>query len=201
MANPVTMDWAYEKMWSPTHAIGRYDRISSSLWRPSNAAAFRAVTLRFRWESIAPFGTPVVLDHREPGLRVVEDVLHLLLDRVLVDRDRHAAEGPGGHDGPVELRAVVADDGGLVATGEAERREAEGDQPSLVEVVAPGVGLPDPVVFLTDCDPGCEALGVVSDELRKRVTVGSERLPVQFASSTSRVVSPLQEGGIRVARV
>src|SRR2546427_10120482 len=60
MANPVTMDWAYEKMWSPTHAIGRDDRISSSLWRPSNAAAFRAVPLRFRWESIAPFGAPGV---------------------------------------------------------------------------------------------------------------------------------------------
>src|SRR2546429_654968 len=142
MANPVTMDWAYEKMWSPTHAIG-----SAALGL--DVQQFVALVL--------------VLDHREPGLRVVEDVLHLLLDRVLADRDRHAAEGLGGHDGPVELRAVVADDGGLVAPGEAERREAEGDQPSLVEVVAPGVGLPDPVVFLTDCDPGCEALGVVSD--------------------------------------
>src|SRR3989475_11756580 len=58
MANPVTMDWAYEKMWSPTHAIGRYDRISSSLWRPSNAAAFRAGPLRFRWGGIAPLGAP-----------------------------------------------------------------------------------------------------------------------------------------------
>src|SRR5438445_12527 len=56
----------------------------------------------------------LVLDHREPGLRVVEDVLHLLLDRVLVDRDRHAAEGLGGHDGPVWLREVVPGDGGLV---------------------------------------------------------------------------------------
>src|SRR5206468_11569659 len=107
----------------------------------------------------------------------------------------------GGHDAPVELRAVVADDGGLIAPGEAERREAEGDQPRLVEVVAPGVGLPDPVVFLADCDPAPEALGVLSDELRKRVVVEPERLPVQFASSTPRVVSPLQEGGIRDARV
>src|SRR5207247_10445090 len=120
--------------------------------------------------------------------------------RGLVDRARHAAEGLGGHHGPVELRAVVADDGGLVAPGEAERREAEGDQPSLVEVVAPGVGLPDPVVFLTDCDPGSEALGVVSDELRKRVTVGSEGLPVEFASWTARVGSARRVGAIRVAR-
>src|SRR5439155_2129510 len=101
----------------------------------------------------------------------------------------------------VELRAIVTDDGGLVAPDEAERREAQSDQPSLVEVVAPGVGLPDPVVFLTDCDPRSEAFCVISDELRKRLAVGSECLPVQFASSTSRVVSPLQEGGIRVARV
>lgn len=47
-------------MWSPTQAIGRYDKISSRAVRPSLAAAFLAVTIRFRWDSVAPFGVPVV---------------------------------------------------------------------------------------------------------------------------------------------
>src|SRR5206468_8424036 len=46
---------------------------------------------------------------------------------------------------------------------------------------------------------GPAVLRVASDELRKCVTVGFERLRVQIASSTSRVVSPLQGGRNRVA--
>ena len=47
----------------------------------------------------------LVLDHREARLRVVDDVLHLRLDRVLVERHRDPAERLGGQHGPVELRA------------------------------------------------------------------------------------------------
>ncbi len=59
-ANPAMIDCAYEKTWSPTHAIGRYDRISSSGPSPSKRAALRAVTIKLWCDSIAPFGVPVV---------------------------------------------------------------------------------------------------------------------------------------------
>jgi hypothetical protein len=85
----------------------------------------------------------LILDHREPHLRVVHDVLHLLLDRVLVQRHGHAADRLGGQHSPVERRAIVADDGGLVAARETERGQPERDQARLGEVVAPAVRLPD----------------------------------------------------------
>jgi hypothetical protein len=54
----------------------------------------------------------LVLDHGEAGLRVGEDELHLLLDGVLVERHRHAAQRLGGQHRPVERGAIVADHGG-----------------------------------------------------------------------------------------
>ena len=66
----------------------------------------------------------LVLDHREARLGVVDDELHLLLDGVLVERHRDAAERLGGQHRPVELRAVVADHRGLVAARKAERGQA-----------------------------------------------------------------------------
>src|SRR5438874_11159853 len=55
-AKPVTMDWAYENTWSPTQAIGRYDRISSSAPTFSNFPALSAVRIKLRCDSIAPLG-------------------------------------------------------------------------------------------------------------------------------------------------
>ncbi len=81
----------------------------------------------------------LVLDHREPRLGVVHDELHLLLDRVLVQRHRHSAERLRRQHRPVERGAIVADDRGLVAAGEAERGEAERDQARLREVLTPAV--------------------------------------------------------------
>src|SRR2546422_6600093 len=40
--NPTMIDCAYEKTWSPTHAIGRDDRISSAGASPSEPGAFAA---------------------------------------------------------------------------------------------------------------------------------------------------------------
>jgi hypothetical protein len=113
----------------------------------------------------------LVLHDREPRLGVVHDVLHLPLDRVLVQRDGHAPERLGGEHRPVELGPVVADDGDLVATREAERGQPERDEPRLVHVAPPGVGLPDAVVLLADRHLVRDAPGVVDGELRKGVSL------------------------------
>ena len=117
----------------------------------------------------------LVLDHGEPRLRVIGDVGQLLLDRVLVERHRHAAEGLRGRHGPVELGPVVADDRRLVPAGEPEGSQPERDATGALEVLAPRVGLPDAEVLLADGDPVRPPLGVGADELRERVESGLDR--------------------------
>src|SRR4029077_3251830 len=95
--------------------------------------------------------------------------LHLLLDRVLVERHRHAAQRLRGQHRPVELGAVVADHRGLVPAREAERGEPQRDQPRLLDVLAPGVRLPDPEILFTDGDLRRKALSVAEGQLREGV--------------------------------
>jgi hypothetical protein len=111
----------------------------------------------------------LVLDHREARLRVADDVLHLLLDGVLVEGHRDPAERLRGEHGPVELWPVVAHHRRPVPAGEPERGQAEGDQAGLLDVLGPAVGLPDAEVLLADRDLVREALRVVQGELREGV--------------------------------
>ncbi len=92
----------------------------------------------------------LVLGHREAGVGVIEDVRQLSLGRVLVEGNGNAAQRLGGHDRPVELGPVVAHDGGPIAPREAERGQPQGDEAALLEVLPPGVGLPDAEILLAD---------------------------------------------------
>ncbi len=60
VVKPATMDWLNENMWSPIQAMGRYAMTSSEASSRSRSTALRAVSMRFRCESIAPLGCPVV---------------------------------------------------------------------------------------------------------------------------------------------
>jgi hypothetical protein len=111
----------------------------------------------------------LVLDDGKAGLGVAEDVLHLFFDGVLIERHRHAAQRLRGEDGPVELRAVVADDGDLVAAPKAEGGEAESDEPALLEVLAPRGRLPDAEVLLAHGNLAGQTLRVGAGKLRERV--------------------------------
>ena len=115
----------------------------------------------------------LVLDHGKAGLRVVDDVLHLPLDGVLVERHRDPAERLRGEHGPVELRAVVADDSRLVAAREADGGKAERDVARLFRVPAPAIGLPDAVALLADRDLGRQAPRIVQRELGEGVHLAS----------------------------
>ena len=116
----------------------------------------------------------LVLDHGKADLRVVDDVLHLPLDGVLVERHRDPTERLRGEHGPVELRAVVADDSRLVAAREADGGQAERDVARLFRVPAPAVGLPDAVALLADRDLGRQAPRIVQRELGEGVHFSSE---------------------------
>src|SRR5262249_13563084 len=147
----------------------------------------------------------LVLDNREASLGVVEDVLHLSLDRVLVERDGDAADRLRSQHGPVELGAVVPDDGHLVAARKAEGGQPEADQASLLVVVPPGVGLPDAEVLLADGDSPRRPLGVGARQLGKGVERGieGEGVPGQTALGRHLAVLPIvvRPGSISSRRI
>ena len=117
----------------------------------------------------------LVLDHGETDARVIEDVLHLLGHRVLVDRHRDPTGNLRGDHRPVELRTVVADDRQLVAGLEADGRQAAGQGHDLVAHLAPGPRLPDAEILLTDRRAIATRLRMVDKQLRNGVELGRTR--------------------------
>jgi len=90
----------------------------------------------------------VVLHDGEADIGVFEDELHLVRDRVGVDRDRDAAEHLHGGEGPVEPGTIGTDDGTGVASLQTQAGEAgrvgTNDRPEF----GPGGGLPDPAILV-----------------------------------------------------
>jgi hypothetical protein len=89
----------------------------------------------------------LVLDDREADAGILHDEQHLVGHRVLVERNRHPAQGLRGAHHHVEVRPVVADDGEVVAAPETEFREAAGERPHALGNLGPGQGLPDPEIL------------------------------------------------------
>ena len=79
----------------------------------------------------------LVLGDRKAHLGVIEDEGHLLGDRVLIDRHRHAAQSLCRGDRPIEPRPVVADDRELVAAAEPDGRQTAGERFDLGRLPAP----------------------------------------------------------------
>ena len=136
----------------------------------------------------------LILDDGEPRLGVLDDVLHLALDRILIDRHRDAAQRLRGHHRPVELRPVVADDRDPIAAREAEGGEAERDVTRLLEILRPRVRLPDPEVFLADRNLIGETPRVVPNELRKRVALALERRRAGALCDWLQIASATRQG-------
>src|SRR5437764_7573417 len=105
-------------------------------------------------------------DHGDLG--VIPGVRELLRDRVLVDGHRDATEGLRGDLGPVEARAVVADDRELLAAPHAERRQAEREVPHLGAGLRPRPRLPDAAVLLAERGASREVARVAHQEARQR---------------------------------
>ncbi len=92
----------------------------------------------------------LVLDQRNPDVGIVEHVGHFIGDRVLVERYRHRAKGLCRGHTPVEARAIIADDGQLVAALQPEARQSAGERADFGRGLGPGPGLPDTEIFFTD---------------------------------------------------
>ena len=114
-------------------------------------------------------GLFLVLDDGERDLRVLEDVDHLLGDRVFVERHRDRPERLRRDDRPVEARSVGADDGDVRAAREARLCEAAREPLDLVAHLAPRPRLPDAEVLLADGGTLAAHARVLEQQLRERV--------------------------------
>ncbi len=107
----------------------------------------------------------LVFDQRNLDVGIVEHIGHFVRDRVLVQRHRHRAERLRCGHPPVQARAIVADDGELVAPFQAEAGKSAGERSHLHRDIGPGPGLPDAEIFFTHRVPLRTRLHVVLQQL------------------------------------
>jgi hypothetical protein len=100
---------------------------------------------------------------------VVEDVVVLLGDRVLVERDGDAAQRLRGGHRPVEPGPVVADDREVHPALEAERGEAAGERAHFLADLRPAPRLPDAEILLANRRMTAAHTGVMLQEARKGI--------------------------------
>ena len=93
-------------------------------------------------------------------------------DRVLVDRHRDAAQRLGRELREIELRAVIAHHGKLVATPEAKCRQSQRKVAHVVAIGRPTIGLPDAARLFADAGAFGIFLGVALQELGQRRGLG-----------------------------
>ena len=111
----------------------------------------------------------LVLDNRQPHLGVIEDIGHLVGDRVLVERHRNAAQCLRCRDRPIEPRPVVADDRDLVAAPETEPLQPAGQLLDLFGDLGPVPALPDAVILLAHGGAVGTLAGMRQQQFRKGV--------------------------------
>jgi hypothetical protein len=90
----------------------------------------------------------LVLDNREADAGMVEYVLHLLGDRVLVQRHRDRPGHLCRDHRPVKARPVGADDRDRLARLQAQLHQPQGQRAGFLGDFSPGPALPDAVFLL-----------------------------------------------------
>ena len=93
------------------------------------------------------------LAHQELGVRVIDDVAHLVHEAVLEQPHPDPSGAQGGHFRHQPLGTVVADHGDLVILLQAELDQPQGDVLDVVQIVLPGDGPPDPELFFPHGHP------------------------------------------------
>ena len=91
----------------------------------------------------------LVFGKHEVDVGILQHEGHFGGNSILVHGHRNAAQALHGQEGEVEVRAVVAGNGQVVASLEAEAGQAAGHPAHFVSRALPAPGLPDPVLFLT----------------------------------------------------
>src|SRR5262249_5335538 len=108
----------------------------------------------------------LVLGDDDRGLGMVEDVDEFGGDRILVNRDRDAAEALGRELRPIKPRPVVADYRQLVAAPKALRGDSSRKVAYLLIIPCPGVSLANAEVLLAQCRALGHRLRIASQHSR-----------------------------------
>ncbi len=114
----------------------------------------------------------LVLGNRMGDFGILDGERHLGGHRVLVQRHRHRAEALCGAHRRVDPRAVVADQRDVIAALEPLLGEPAGERAHLVGKPLPRPGLPDAEILLADRGTLPAHLGVVQQQLGKRIQAG-----------------------------
>ena len=135
----------------------------------------------------------LILHHRDRHLGVVEDVGHLLRDRVVIDRHWHAAERLRRAHRPIQARPVGADNRHLVVALEAELPQTDRKRAYLLEHLRPGPHLPDAEVLVPIGRTARIKAGIAQQELGERIRasgLGRHGNP-PFTAQIPRATRPL----------
>ena len=117
----------------------------------------------------------LVLDDGDLDLGVIENIGHLVGNRVLVHRDRHGAEALSRGEGPVEAGQVVANDGDRVTALDTDRMQSDREIADLVADLRPRMGLPDAQILQAEGRTVSKALGVSQQQFWNGVRIRIER--------------------------
>jgi len=133
---------------------------------------------------------------------MVEHKGHLVGDRILVDRHRHAAQRLRRRNRPIEPRPVVADDRELVAAPESVCGQAAGQRLDLGRDLEPAPALPDAVILFAIGRPVRPPPCMFEQQFRKRIRRAA-RLGrfVLFVAYESACSHRCFSGGMRVRRI
>src|SRR5262245_4307274 len=111
----------------------------------------------------------LVFHDRKSRLGMVEDKLHFLGDRVLIERYRHTTQTLCRRHGPVQVRTIVTNDRDFVPTCQAHGCQSTSQCPHFLVHLAPGPGLPDTESFFTYSDFVGVLSCTVDQQLGKRI--------------------------------
>ena len=109
----------------------------------------------------------LILHRREAHGGILEDEQHFRRHRILIERHRHASQALRRAHHHVQMRAVVADDGEVVAALETQRRQAARQGTHPFGDLGPSPDLPDAEIFLADGGRVAPRPGVVKQQARK----------------------------------
>ena len=121
----------------------------------------------------------LVFDDCVVDFGIVQDELHLLGDRVLVEGHGDTAKTLGGGHSHVQAGTVITDDGQLVAPLESQGSQPAGHRPHFVEYLPPGPGLPDAQIFFAHGDLVAAHAGMIQQQFWKGIQL---RFAVCFRS-------------------
>ena len=116
----------------------------------------------------------VIFEKQEAAVGIVDEIFELLGRVRRVDARRYPADRLHAEIGVDPLLVVFRQDRDDLAALQAERQEAEADEPRMLVEIGPGIGEPDAVILLAMRDLGAVGVAALAEQLGQRVAAIEE---------------------------